>query len=411
MKTLNWYPKEIKNYLEKYYQNIDTRDTCRVYLKTFFTTINKEPRQYHKQKIDETRSDIWEFAKAIENRPKKTQATILSIIKKYLIRHDVEIKEREWEDIQIRNNLKRATAPITRKETPTANDLKKILSYANIKSKSLFTFCASTSLRIDEALEITFDDIDMKTRKVELLDEIAKFDIPRYTFFTPEAKELIELWRPEREKMLQIRYKKSKYLRSKLEKMGYTVKRVERAKSEGEPTYTWKIFKDDKELTKQDLTRLENRIWPFDYVNAQRMWSQLLEKAGDPYNKRDNNSKLQYPRYLYNIHSLRRFWFTQLSSDRANDEFVNFMGGHMSELDASYKKYDSSLMRQKMKEEYDNHMGCLFISEVQPDLKEVHEQLKEKDTEISDLRDEMQERKMEILELRLTLQELKNKKK
>ena len=105
MRKHNWHPKIIENYLEKYYKNIDTRDTCRVYLKSFFSRIKREPKDFVKVPTKQIQEILFEFAKTIEDKPKKTQSAMLSIIKKFLIRNEIEIKEIIWEDIRIRNNI------------------------------------------------------------------------------------------------------------------------------------------------------------------------------------------------------------------------------------------------------------------------------------------------------------------
>lgn len=414
MRRHNWHPKLIEQYLKKHYKNTETRETGRVYLKHFFTTMDQEPDKFLKLSKDDITKILWEYAEKIEDRAKKTQNSMLSFIKKFLVRNRIKIDDVEWEEIRLRNGLNRIR-PIIKKKTPTSQDLKKILSYATgIKSRALFTLLASTGMRIDEALSLTWDDIDMNTGMVELPQEITKKDIERYTFFTPEAKELLELWKPEREKMLQTRYKTSVYVRRKLEKLGYEVKREEQAKvhyknNYQKQFYRWHVYKDGKELTKDEIIALDKRVFPFDYVNANRMWIGLLEKAGKPYNQIDENPKLKDKKYMYNIHSLRRFWFTQLTADRANDEYVNFMGGHSSLLDVDYKTYfDSPVIRRQMKDEYENHIGCLSISESTPDLSGLHSEMAEKDQKIGILEDELNKMKAEITELRLTILEKKN---
>lgn len=413
MRKHNWHPKIIEDYLEKYY-SIDSRDTARVYLKAFFTEMNETPDAFIKKKKKEIIKIIWEYAKHIEKRPPKTQNSMLSFIKKYLVRNRIMIDEVEWEDIRIRNNLKGAR-PITKKKTPTPQDLKKILSYTTgIKSKALFTFMATSGLRVDEALSITFNDIDLDKREVELIDETGKRNIHRLTFFTPESKELLELWIPERERMLQKRYKTSKYVRDQLENNGYKVKREDIYNHRnGNPYYRWKIYKDGKELSKDEIINMDDRVFPFDYITAQRMWANLLEKAGSPYNEVDKNPKLKFKKYHYNVHSIRRFWFTQLTSDRANEEYINFLGGHKSLLNQSYKDYFSQNMKKQMKQEYDSHLNCLSIFESQPDLTGVHKELKEKDTQIKELLERMkiQELQMDILKNSLELEKQKNGKK
>ncbi len=400
MRAHNWHPKIVESYIVKYYKSINSRDTVRVYLKAFFERMGKEPDELIKQSVEEIQDLLFEYAKKIEDKPKKTQKTMLSILKKFLTRNKIDIPELTWEELQIRNNLKRGgSRPITKKETPTANDLKKILSYASgIKSRSLFSFLASTGLRIDEALNLSFDDIDLKERKVSLTDK-AKNEIPRFTFFTTESKDLLNLWIPERKRMLQRRYKTSVFVRKQLKKRGYEITKKKIAESNGIVYNNWIISKDGRELSKDDIISLDKRIFPFDYVTARKMWEGLLEKAGDPYNKKDNNPKLQYPRYLYNVHSLRRFWFTQLMFDRANEEFINFMGGHSSLLDNAYK-FDNKLMESKLKDEYDTHSNCLLIFESDTST-ETNKRLDEKDKQIKEMQETIMDMKAQILELRL----------
>ena len=69
-----------------------------------------------------------------------------------------------------------------------------------------------------------------------------------------------------------------------------------------------------------------------------------------------------------------------------NPEYRDFIGGHMSQLDSSYIRFlDNVMWKDKIKQEYDEHMDCLMIYETPPDLTGIHEQLKEKDEEIQEL--------------------------
>ena len=412
MRAHNWHPKIIEDYLTKYYKNEKSRKTVRVYLKVFFDINNKDPKKWIKQSQKTIHDDLWDFAKKIENKPNKTQSAIFNIVKKFLERHDIEFKTKQWEELRQRNNLKRNVRPIVKKATPTQTDLKKILNYAtNIKTKAYFVLLASSGIRRDEGLKLTWDDIDFENRMIRLSEEVAKDGIARFTFFSEEAKELLVLWKPEREKQLASLHRKSTVLRNNLEKRGYEIKKDVRKSTfkaangiEYHHAY-WEVWKDGRKLSHDEVVKLDTRIFPFEAENFEKIWIRMLEKTGEPYNQKDNNPRLQYARYLYNIHSLRRFWFTQLRSDRMNDEYYNYIGGHTSLLDRTYGDWlDDVTMQQTIKKEYDEHMGALSIFETtSKDIDDLNKRLQEQDAKIKEL-------KMEILELRITKQEQLNAK-
>jgi len=407
MKTKN-KSKTIEKYLTKYFRNkAGTRKATRWCLFEYFNIIREEPDGYFKRYDKKILEDhLFNFTALIENRPPRTQTNLLSSIKKYFERSDIEVKKSIWEDLKIRNNLKRARA-ITKKATPTVQELKTILSYANLKQKTLFLFCATTGLRVGEAVALTFSDIDMEKRMVSLIDDTGKFDIPRYTFFTPEVKDLLISWEKERMRLLEGKHVKSLYVRQMLEKEGFTIKmkpsHKEKNKDGKEVTrYKYVVYMDGKEVTKDQLLQLDPRLFPFCEKNAIAMWTSLIEKAGSPFNKRDTNPKFKKPRYVFNQHCLRRFWYTQVSSSRFNIEFMNFIGGHMSELDSSYIRYlDNPMWIDKIKKEYDEHMSCLSIFESVPDLSGVHEEITGLKDENKKLHNDVDKLRMELLEVKM----------
>ncbi len=385
--------KEIPKYeiIEKFLKRITksnkTRVSYRSHLMCFFRTIKvDDPDNYLKSKRDYVK-DIWDLAYAIENRPTKTQATIISCVKKFLTRNGVDIKEMEWEDIRTRSNLGRARA-ITEKIIPTANQLKQILSHGNIKSHTLFTFLAVTGCRIEETLLLTWDNIDMETRHVHLPAEITKKRIwERDTFFTTESKEYLEAWKKERDAYIKHGFKKSRFVRDQLAKQGYDFKKKGRV---------WVIFKDGKEVPIEEMVKLEKRIFPFSVDNATKTWNGLLEKAGKPFNVKDRNPKLKQPRYKIHIHTIRGYWFTSFANTEANQNHINKMGAHESELKATYTDFSI----EKLKETYDKYCGCVAIFESQPDLTEVRESLSQKDVQISNMQQEIHNLRNQIGGLR-----------
>ncbi|MCK5261520.1 MAG: tyrosine-type recombinase/integrase [Thermoplasmatales archaeon] len=379
---INLTRKEIPKYeiIEKFLKRITksnkTRMAYRSHLMYFFKTIDVDnPNNYLKSKRNYVK-DIWDLAYSIENRPTKTQSAIISCVKKFLTRNGVEIKEMEWEDIRTRSNLGRARA-ITEKVIPTANQLKQILQHGNLKSKTLFIFMAANGCRIEETLLLTWDNIDLETRRVHLPASITKKRVwERDTFFTVEAKEYLEAWKKERDAYITHGFKKSRFVRNQLAKQGYEFKKKGR---------TWEILKDGKEVPIEEMIKLEKRIFPFSVDNASKTWNGLLEKAGAPFNDKDNNQKLKYPRYKYHIHTIRGFWFTSFANTEANQNHINKIGAHESELKAAYTDFPIN----KLKETYDKYCGCVSIFESQPDLTGVHEELKNKEVQISTMQQEI----------------------
>lgn len=399
MKTKN-YSKTIEKYLNDWFKSDGSRKTVRWCLWEYFKILKEEPDGYFKRHNQTAlKGHLLRFVKDIDSRPPRTQTNLFSSVRKYFRLHDVKMPESYWEELKLRNKLKKARA-ITKKATPTIQELKKILSYANLKQKTLFMFCATTGLRIGEAVQITYDDINMDKRRVDVSEDIGKGEYERFSFFTPEVKDTLLEWEKERLRLLQGKHIKSLYVRKMLENQGYAIKMEKHHQEKDKWRYVYVVYKNGKKLSKEELLKLDNRVFPFTDKNAEIMWINLLEKAGEPFNKRDSNPKFKKPRYLYNQHCLRRFWYTQLSSSRMNSEYRDFIGGHMSQLDSSYIRFlDNKIWKDKIKKEYDVHMGCLMIYETVPDLTEINKNL-------DSLRQENKEIKKENEQLRKDMQSL-----
>ena len=372
--------KIVSEFLDKKTTNTNTKKNYRNLLRKYFKILDiVDIDNYFKSGRNYT-EDIWTVTRAIADCAPKTQKTMLACCKKFLERYDVEIKNREWGDIKTRNNLKKAR-PVTQKATPNNNDMKTILSYGGIKSRTLFVFACSTGLRVDELLSITFDDIDMKNRSIRIKRDIAKGGVPRDTFFSEEAKELLEKWLPERERYLLRKHKKSMFVRNKFKQEGYELRKKNDC---------WEVYKNGKPVPKKTLMDMEKRIFPFGYDTIMQTWHRLLEKAGSPYNNKDGKF------YLYNLHSLRRFWFTQMEGSGANISHINYMGGHESELNAAYTDFEL----RDLKETYDKHMNYLAIfSDMDKVDKIIKPKLRAQDAAIASIMRENQKLSDEIDEL------------
>ena len=373
----------IEKTLNKITKKPRTKATYRSYINLYFKLLDvKNPETYFTSKRDYTK-DVWEVAEEIENMAPKTQSILFTVVKRFLSRNDIEIKQREWEDIASRNELKRSYAIID-DVIPTSNQLKHLLQFADPKIKTLVQFLSTTGCRINEALQLTWNNIDLNTRMVKISAEISKTSRKRYAFFTKETKEMLEIWQKERLRFIAHSMNKSIFVRNKLESDGYTIKKS------GDK---WKIYKDSKKIDKQDLIKLEQRVFPLSAQTATVSWNNLLERAGDPFNKKDSNKRLKHPRYRYHFHSLRKFWFHSFQNTDANKNHIDFIGGHQTLLDRTYTDFLSQ--PEKLKDTYDKFSSCLAIYESKPDLSGVQKQLEEKDKQIAEM-----ERKIKNMENR-----------
>jgi len=372
----------IEEFVNRKTSSYNSRKSYTSTLKKFFKSIDvKDVDSYFEQDRNYV-NDLIKFSSTITKNSPKSQVVFLSAIKNFLERNDVEIKKSVWDDIKVKNKIRRAR-PITQKRTPNNADLRKILNYGDVKSRALFVMAATTGMRINELLNITFQDVDFENRHIRIRREIAKSSVPRDVFFTVEAKDILMNWLSVRDDFVVTKYKKSVYCRRKLIRDGYQVK-----KGEDE---TWKIFKNKKQLTDEDILNLDNTIFPMNYSDILIMWHNLLEKVGSPYNAKDGRY------YLYNVHSLRRFWFSQLESSGANMAHINYIGGHESELNATYTHFELSVLKKT----YDEHMDAISIF---TELEKLSKQLKPKfemqDTAIASLVRDNQRLKDELEEIK-----------
>lgn len=324
-----------KNTIERYVKKVGKKSqhTYKSTLLKFFRIVGRDPEQYvptgfeflengdKKKVVMMYYRDLEKVANEVKGTPPKSINTLFASVKKYFSVFHVDLPTQCWKDNLTIAGVGKAR-PVTKKQTPTSNDIKLICSDARLKAKALISFASATGIRIDEMLKIKLEDINMENRSVIF---IGKGDIKRISFFHEECKEIIQEWLLKREEYIKKKGKKSKFAR------------------EG------KQIKDD------------TRLFPFGQRVAWEMWTRLLERAGSPYSDKDIvNGK---GRFKYNFHSLRRYWFTQLEGTKADTNHINIIGGHQSELDATYKEVESHTCKlaKEYKKTYDKYSHCLNI--------------------------------------------------
>lgn len=367
-----------KNTIERYLEKISEKSqpTYKSLLKKYFDSVGRNPDCYvpcgfeflengdKKKVVTMFYSDLDKFAKTLKGTPSTSINTQFSSIKKYFSVFHVDLPEQCWKDWQTMAGVARVN-PATKKLTPTSEDIKFICSEARLKQKALISFASATGLRIAEIVNVNLSDIDWKNRSVLLC---GKGSYKRIVFFHDECKEILQEWLLKRKDYIKNKTRKSKFVR------------------------------DGKQIEDDD------RLFPFSEITAREMWKRLLNNAGSPYSDKDTvNGK---GRFKYNFHCLRRYWFSEFEGARALKNHVDAIGGHISELDSTYKQIEShtSELAKKYKKTYDKFSGCLNVfsdyerakSEIGDKFNYQNRMIQKLDDENSYLKDEIESLKKKV---------------
>ena len=86
------------------------------------------------------------------------------------------------------NFLQKIKEPLTRDRIPTKEELRNILSYANLRDKAIYLTLLSSGIRVGELTQITIHDIylDEKPVRIELEAEYCKNKQSRTVFISKE---------------------------------------------------------------------------------------------------------------------------------------------------------------------------------------------------------------------------------
>lgn len=354
----------IETFLLKVTTREGTRHSYRNLLNYYFKVLGvNDPETYFTTGRDYIK-DVEKVVFAMEKRPSNSQSCILSCVKRFLERNDIEIKKRLWEDWITRNGIKEKYA-IAEDKVPPKDGIRQILQHTSLMMRAYALFLVSTGCRPDEALKLKRRDVDFDNLLVTISADIAKKRRKRRTFMSQEASEAIKEWEKERDVFLQKSFNKSGFKREQMRKIGIT--------------------------NANDCAKKEDRLFPVSNPSVIRLWGFALEKAGAPWNEKDTNPKLGKARYKYRLYTLRKYWFRAMSNADVNPTHRDFMGGHGPWLNETYAKlFDEP---DKLKPSWNQASESLSIYHIQPDLPGIQSQ-------IDDLKKQNQELKEENDELR-----------
>ena len=280
--------KEIKDpVLKQWLTEFTNTNTKRGYLsavRKFKKNLGiKDLDEYLKSTPDAT-EDIKRFLISLNGKPSKTKAAYTAAVKSFFTDHKVPFDETQWRKLRRRGFMPKRVMAETRDKSPTKTQLKKILNYLDIKGRAMVLFLLSSGARIGETLKLEEQDFDLKAEPpyAQIRAEITKGGVgARTVYYSFEARDAINDW-------LNIKT---------------TLK-----KKNG------KKYKD-------------NRVFGWSFFTARFMWNNATRKAN-----LDEKDKVTLRR-LYHIHSLRKFFRTQIG---LGDDVVNALMGHAGYLDSSY---------------------------------------------------------------------------
>jgi integrase len=216
---------------------------------------------------------------------------------------DIHAKDRK----EIKRRVKKG-GPETKEVLVSKEDIRKILMHSPLKLQALVLLIASSGLRINEAVTLELDDIELHEDdgRIFVRSENTKNKFSRITFCGKECVICLKEWLSVREKYLDG-----------VEKRLYT----------GNKTI----------LVSSSVRR--NRVFGFGDVHARDMLIAALKKAG--LYKVDNRTH----RSMIHFHSFRKF-FATTTNDVIPSMYVEIMMGHQSALDKSYKIPNNEKLRE-----------------------------------------------------------------
>lgn len=254
----------------------------------------------------------------------------VSGVRKWFIFNDVDVESAKLRE---KVELPRQYS-ITRDAAPTKEELRRILMGTNLRGKALILTLASSGMRIGEALSLRVKDIDFGKHPVtiHIRAEVAKDRQARYCFISDEAANILKT---------------------------YLAERINEPESY--------VFQGRHQGVKPDGRKYLRGEWrnePMTYWNADFIFTNALKKAG--LYKRD-----EHGRDVLHIHSLRKFFFTQLLPVLGR-EVVEALMGHRQFLDSAYRRFTV----EQLGEHYLKGMGHLTVLGEQAGEERVREEFR-----------------------------------
>ena len=229
-------------------------------------------------------------------KAKLTRRNYVQTVKSFLMHHGHRIDVQDWKS-QVLKKLAKGTRGATRETPLTHETLQEILAHAPLQLRVLVLVLCSSGMRLGEALQLTFSDVDLKVvpARITIPASITKTEETRTTFLSAEAVEALRVWRAA--------------IPSYLERAGKRYFHAGRIPD-------------------------ANRIFPFGRETARTMWGDALARTTvkDEKDPQTNRRRMR-------LHSCRRFFRTQLPLGGTPADIAEALMGHAEGLTTIYRTH------------------------------------------------------------------------
>jgi integrase len=292
----------------------NTKATYKGALRGYFELLGTKPETYFTDNRNYD-ADILCYADSIKGKfAPKTYHTYISCLRELFSCNNISLDHNTKKKL---NRFQKTKEPITRDRIPTQEELKNILSYANLRDKAIYLTLLSSGMRVGEVTQITTHDIFMgeKPVRIELEAKYCKNKQSRTVFISNEAKRYLEKWLTERESWLENDAKR-----------GMSLKYKKNANDE--------------------------RIFPLTTTAIRVKWNKMLDKVN--LGTRDRKTGIRE----IHVHCLRKYFRTHIVQSCSRD-VAEILMGHKGYLTDSYFK----LTNEELAKEYKKGENELTIFE------------------------------------------------
>lgn len=351
-----WF-KEVKKskILEEYLKPLakGTRISYRTALKYYYRFLDidnfKDMDNYFKSGRN-IKDDFLNFIKVEKDIKNKRNTTSVvsksSCIQRFLEYNDIIFTKKE--NRGFKRYIKVYTHKMSDEYTPTKNDIKRLLQYADVKMKTAILMLSSSGMRIGELMNLQINDIHLdnhiKGEPLRLYLRNTKTGTNRVAWISPEATESLQEWLITRDRYIKTRDKRN--------------------------------FTNNK--------KVDNKLIPCHKKTVEKGFLLLTDKIG--LCSQDKVTGF----HKFTLHQLRKFFNSQLKFEaKLPERVVEIFMGHVGYLNGTYDQ----ITERRLFEYYKEGMHSLLINEGFTDHQSVR-------NEIKDLKAEMDELRTQIKELR-----------